>query len=64
LQRWDEARRQFVEKLKALGIPLLVLIIVPPGGGISGAGEPSFDALGTIHVLEIGKTEEELAKLK
>ena len=64
LQRWDEARRKFVEKLKLLGVPLLVLIIVPPGGGISGAGGELVAASGTIHVLEIGKIEEELAKLK
>ena len=64
LQNWDEARRKFVEKLKALGVPLLVLIVVPPGGGISGAGGPLLDAPGTLRVLEIGKIKEELAKLK
>ena len=64
LQRWDEPRRKFVEKLKVLGVPLLVLIIVPPGGGISGAGGPLLDAPGTIRVLEIGKIAEELANLK
>jgi len=63
LQRWDEARRKFVDKLKALGVPLMVLVIVPPGGGISGGG-PLLDATGTLHVLEIGKIEEELRKLK
>ncbi len=64
LQRWDESRRKFVQKLKALGVPMLVLIIVPPGGGISGAGGEPVDAAGTIRVLEIGKIAEELAKLK
>ena len=64
LHRWDEPRRKFVEKLKALGVPLLVLIIVPSGGGISGAGGELVDAPGTIRVLEIGKIAEELAKLK
>jgi uncharacterized protein (DUF58 family) len=64
LQRWDESRRKFVQKVKALGVPLLVLIIVPPSGGISGAGGELVDALGTIRVLEIGKIAEELAKLK
>ncbi len=64
LQRWDEPRRKFVEKLKVLGVPLLVLIIVPPGGGISGAGGELVDAPGTIRVLEIGKIAEELVKLK
>ncbi len=64
LQRWDEPRRSLVEKLKALGVPLLVLIIVPPGGGISGAGGELVGAPGAIRVLEIGKVAEELAQLK
>jgi uncharacterized protein (DUF58 family) len=64
LQRWDDARRKFIEKLKTLGIPLLVLIVVPVGGGISGAGGALVDAEGTLHVLEVGKISEGLAKLK
>lgn len=64
LLHWDEARRKLVEKLKALGVPLMVLVIVPPGGGISGAGGPLRDALGTLHVLEVGKIEEGLRQLK
>ena len=64
LQRWDDARQKFVEKLKAVGVPLLVLIVVPNGGGISGAGGNFADAEGTVHVLEVGKIEEGLAKLK
>jgi uncharacterized protein (DUF58 family) len=63
LQRWDAARRTFIEKLKALGVPLLVLIVVPAGGGISGAGGVLLDAAGTLHVLEVGKIEEGLRKL-
>jgi uncharacterized protein (DUF58 family) len=63
LQCWDDVRRKFVEKLKALGVPLMVLVIVLPGGGISGGG-PLLDAPGTLHVLEIGKIEEELRRLK
>jgi hypothetical protein len=38
--------------------------VVPPGGGISGAGGPLVDAEGSLHVLEVGKIEEGLAKLK
>ena len=64
LQRWDAARKSFVEKLKALGVPLLILLIVPPGAGLSGAGGNLVDALGTLQVLEMGKIEEGLAKLK
>ncbi len=64
LQRWDAARKKFVEKLKSLGVPLLVLIVVPTGGGISGAGGNLVDAEGKLHVLEVGKISEGLAKLK
>ncbi|MDR3457228.1 MAG: DUF58 domain-containing protein [Verrucomicrobiae bacterium] len=63
LQRWDEVRRKFIEKLKALEVPLLVLIIVPPGGGISGAGGPLLESAGAMHVLEVRKVEEGLRKL-
>jgi uncharacterized protein (DUF58 family) len=62
-QRWDEARRKFIEKLKALGVPMLVLIIVPAGSGISGAGGPLADAPGTMRVLELGKIAEGLRAL-
>jgi len=64
LLHWDAARRKLVEKLKLLGVPLLVLVIVPAGGGISGAGGPLLDAPGTLHVLELGKIEEGLRQLK
>ena len=64
LQHWDDARRRLVDKLKALGVPLLVLVIVPPGGNIAGAGGSLRDAPGTLHVLEVGKIEEGLRQLK
>ena len=63
LQRWDEPRKKFVEKLKSLGVPLLLLLVVAPGQGISGAGGPLLDAAGTVRVLEVGKIEEGLRKL-
>jgi hypothetical protein len=64
LQKWDDARRKFIEKLKALNVPVMVLIVVPPGGGISGAGGALVDAAGTLHVLEAGRIAEGLLKLK
>ena len=64
LQKWDEARRALVNKLKALQVPVTVLIVVPAGGGISGAGGPLVDAEGTLNVLEVGRIEAGLAKLK
>ncbi len=64
LQCWDDARRKFVEKLKTLGVPLLVLVLVARGEGISGVGGPLVDASGTLRILEVGKIEEGLAKLE
>ncbi len=62
-QKWDAARKQFVDKLRALNVPLLVLVVVPAGRKNLAAEllpeEPEY-----FHVLEIGKIEETLAKLK
>ena len=63
LQRWDEARQALVKKLRALGIPLLALVVVRPGGKTPEAG-PLRDEPETFHVLEIGRIGEELRKLK
>ena len=63
LQRWDGARQQFVKKLRVLGVPLLVLLITPPLKSKPDAG-PLRDEPGSFHVLEIGRIEEGLAKLK
>ena len=64
LQRWDGARRKFVDQLKSLGVPVMVLVIVRPGEGISGAGGMLVNAQGALHVLEIGRIGEELSRLK
>ena len=63
LQRWDEARKSFVKKLRTLNIPLLVLVVLSPGEKKPDAG-PMRDAPENFRVLEIGHIEEELAKLK
>ncbi len=36
LQRWDEERQKLVEKLRTLNIPLLVLVVIQPGGKKAG----------------------------
>ena len=64
LLAWDNERREFVQRLKALGVPVLVLVIVPPGGGLSGEGGPMQDAPGRLHVLEVGQIKQGLAKLQ
>jgi uncharacterized protein (DUF58 family) len=63
LQHWDDARKNFVKKLRALDIPLLVLVVVRPGEKKPDAG-PLRDEPDRFHVLEIGKIEEQLRRLK
>jgi uncharacterized protein (DUF58 family) len=63
LQRWDDARQKFVAKMRALAVPVLVLVIVPAGDKKPDAG-PLRDVPDSFHVLEIGKIAEALAKLK
>jgi uncharacterized protein (DUF58 family) len=62
-QRWDEARKNFIKKLRALDIPLLVLVVVRPGTKAPDAG-PLRDEPEHFHVLEMGRIEEQLARLK
>jgi uncharacterized protein (DUF58 family) len=63
LQRWDGPQQNLVKKLRTLGVPLLVLVVVRPGEMKPDAG-PLRDEPENFHVLEIGRIEEELAKLK
>ncbi|HEY5041725.1 MAG TPA: DUF58 domain-containing protein [Verrucomicrobiae bacterium] len=62
-QRWDEARKNFVGKLRALGVPLLVLVVTLPLKNKLDAG-PMRDEPENFQVLEIGKIEERLRELK
>jgi uncharacterized protein (DUF58 family) len=63
LQRWDEARQNLVKKMRAVGVPLLVMLVIPPGGKKPDAGAMR-DEPENFRVLEIGRIAEELAKLK
>jgi uncharacterized protein (DUF58 family) len=54
---WDESRRKFIQKLRALGIPTKVLLVVEAGG------KPHIETVDDIHVLETGKIEQGLAGL-
>ena len=62
LQRWDEDRRQLIKKMRTVGVPLLVLVVIPPGAARPEPG-PLGDEPQNFHVLEIGRIREELAKL-
>ena len=63
LLSWDTERRELVRKLRSLGLPVLVLVIVPGGKGASGDERPLQDTPGQLHFLETGKIEEGLARL-
>jgi uncharacterized protein (DUF58 family) len=59
LLAWDEPRRKLVQKLQAMGVPTMVLLVVDAGASGMNLKQESAD----IHVLEAGKIEEGLAKL-
>lgn len=58
---WDEPRRKLVRNLRVLGVPLLLLVLVEPGGQEK-LGELS-DAPEAFHVIEMDKVEESLLSL-
>jgi hypothetical protein len=63
LQRWDDARQNLVKKMRAIGVPLLVLVVIPPGApkpepGVMGGDPENF------HILEIGHIQDQLARLQ
>jgi uncharacterized protein (DUF58 family) len=64
LINWDGERQKFVEKLLGLGVPVLVLVIVPAGHRETVEPGPMRDNPAQFHVLEVGKIEAGLAKLK
>ena len=64
LLAWDEPRRQLVEKLKILRLPVLVLVIQPPGETQPLDPGPLRDQPDRLHALEIGRIQEQLARLR
>jgi len=64
LLAWDEPRRRLVAKMKLLGLPVLVLVIRPPGKAQPLDPGPMRDDPQRLVALEIGKVEEQLAGLK
>jgi uncharacterized protein (DUF58 family) len=62
---WDKARQEFVRKLRANGVPVLVLLVTPGGRKASRPDPgPMRDAADMFHVLEAGDIERGLARLK
>jgi uncharacterized protein (DUF58 family) len=60
---WDEARQEFVRKLKKLGIPVLVLVVKPTQGKTLDPGPMREDA-DRFHILEPGAVGPVLARLE
>jgi hypothetical protein len=61
---WDEERRSFIGKLRALGLPVRVVVIVQPGESRLLEPGPLSDEPERFSVLEIGQVEAGLARLK
>jgi hypothetical protein len=62
LVAWDEERRNFVGKLRALGVPVQVFVIVPPGRGQTLEPGPMRDEPDRFSVLEVGQIVSGLAR--
>jgi uncharacterized protein (DUF58 family) len=60
---WDKPRQQLAEKLKLLGLPLRVLVIQSAGNQKPLDAGPLRDAPGDLQALEVGKVEQQLARL-
>jgi hypothetical protein len=61
---WDEARRELIRKLRARGLPVLVLVLVGAGDGEKFLAAHTGDVAGDFHVIEAGKVAEGLQELE
>ena len=64
LVAWDEPRRRFIGELRALGVPVRVMVIVEPGKGQRLDPGPLRDEPERFSVLEVGQIEAGLAQIK
>jgi len=64
LLAWDEPRREFVKKVQALGVPLLVLVVVESASEAVRVATESAERPDRFFILECGKIEQGLAQLK
>ncbi len=61
---WDQERRHFIEKLQALDVPLLVLVVVEAGTAETIQKGPMAADPAHFHILEVGRVEQSLARLR
>ncbi len=64
LLAWDEPRQMLVKKLKSLGLPVLVFVILEKSAIKTLDPGPMRDEPHRLHALEIGRIEEQLATLR
>jgi uncharacterized protein (DUF58 family) len=64
LMAWDEERREFVRKLRTLGVPVRVVVVVAPGQKEALDPGPMLAEPDAFCVLEVGRIEEGMANLK
>lgn len=61
---WDRPRREFIKKIRALGVPMLVLVLAEGGKTILEDADRPEDRPERFAILECGRIEEGLAGLK
>jgi uncharacterized protein (DUF58 family) len=64
LVKWDRERREFIRKLEAMGVPLLVLVVVRAGQADPVKAATAGDEPRDFHVLEADQVQAGLAKLR
>jgi uncharacterized protein (DUF58 family) len=64
LLAWDEPRRELIQKLRARGLPVLVLLVVDAGAAEEFRAAHAADVPENFHVLEAGKVAEGLQELR
>src|SRR5262249_45057894 len=64
LLNWDKERRDLVQKVRSLGVPSLVLVVVEAGMANRLAAAEVSERPDRFYVLECGKIEQGLAELK
>lgn len=61
---WDQPRRDFVRKITAMGVPLLVLVVLEAGMAKLVPPGPATDRPDRFFVVECGKIEQDLARIR
>jgi uncharacterized protein (DUF58 family) len=61
---WDPPRQELVRKLRALGVPLLVLVLAPGGQMDQIAPGPMSDQPDRFHVIDLSRVEAGLRNLR